>query len=157
MLSFLQIQIVWKKAFLRIRSLNCDLWISIWVSISLSSFSLRNSCYLLVDLVLCPENLAFVTVRLGPHEYGWKKYSFYTPFAARILPTFISSGNRLSFSFFRLFSRKRFYLGRWDLFTLFGTLLVSMELFNITTGIFPVSLADTRQKCILFIYLFILL
>ena len=32
-----QIQIVWQKAFLRIRSLNCDLWISICAAVPSSS------------------------------------------------------------------------------------------------------------------------
>ena len=78
----------------------------------LSSFSLRNSFYLLVDLVLCPENLALATVRLGPPEYGWKEVWFTPHLQLESYQLSSALGNRLSFSFFWLFLKAFLNLGR---------------------------------------------
>ena len=95
-----QIQIVWKKAFLRIKSLNCDLWISIWVSIG---------CLLsLSETVVTFWSILFCVLRIwlqqlsdwGPPEYGWKEVWFTPHLQLESYQLSSALGNRLSFSFF---------------------------------------------------------
>ena len=121
----------------------------------LSSFSLRNSFYLLVDLVLCPENLALATVRLGAPWIWLERSMVYTPFAARILPTFISS--RESSEFFFLLVIFESISESWE----GGIFLSSLGPFLcpwsclILLGIFPVSSGWHSTKIYLFIYFLI--
>ena len=121
----------------------------------LSSFSLRNSCYLLVELVLCPENLALATVRLGAPWIWLERSMVYTPFATRILPTFISSRESSEFFFLSVICKSISESWEGGIFSpSLGPFLCPWSCL-ILLGIFPVSPGWHLTRFYLFIYLFI--